>query len=695
MANDYSQKLQHVLQTQFNFTSFRPGQLEALTVLLQEGRLLCIQPTGHGKSLLYQLPATMLDGLTLVISPLLALMRDQITQLKQRFNISATSFNTDQSDEENIRARKDILENKIKILFISPEQLDHIERFNFLMNLPIKLLVVDEAHCISTWGHDFRPSYRQIIHLVQALTQKRKDIRVLALTATANKKTEEDIKKQLTINQLPLPVHRESMNRANIRLTVIPVSGTNVKLATLIDLLRTLPGSGLIYCATRENTELVAEFLNTQGIHAAAYHAGFTTQEKKEIQEDFISDKYPVIAATNALGMGIDKSNLRFIIHFDFPGSVTAYYQEVGRAGRDGLPAEGILLYDNADSKIQRHFIDSAQPTPADFQEVLKIIQQTQSPVTLAVLKRLSGMHPTKLNVVIAELVEQAFVKKISVGGHQTYQLAQKPGIPNLQRYDTQHRVRNLELANMQWYAENPKKCLMAQLREALGDIHPENCGKCNRCVKESFSSSEDLDLITAITHWLDTRTIPIVLAKSIKNTATGIAVVDGKLRSSSFVHFMRERSLSKDMTASIPESLLQLIKTNIYNLASRHQFSCIIPIPSRTWAAQLQFVAHISHYLNIPVFSNLLSWNIVPDARQGELLNNDQRKHNVSKRMQVETSCSIPNGSVLLLDDYLGSGATLNEAARALREHGLIENKIVPFTIAAIKWKLGKKGMI
>ncbi len=397
MNNELAQQLQLTLQKKFGFQTFRPGQLDALISLMTHGRLLCIQPTGHGKSLLYQLPSLLFEGTTLVISPLLALVRDQLTQLHHRFAIAAASINTDQSDEENYAARVAAQEGKIRILFIAPEQLDNLERFQFLLALPIRLVVVDEAHCISTWGHDFRPSYRNIVKFVQALADKHPDIKLLGLTATANDKTEVDIKQQLTIDAKPIHIHRESMDRPNIRLAVIPVTSTAHKLALLTHLISSLKGSGLIYCATRDNTELVADYLTTLGIHAIAYHAGLDMILKQKIQQDFIQDNYPVITATNALGMGIDKSNLRYIIHFDFPGSITAYYQEVGRAGRDGLLADGILLYHSADKKIQKHFIESAQPDTDEFLQVLTLISTSNELLNLSSLKRLSGLHPTKL----------------------------------------------------------------------------------------------------------------------------------------------------------------------------------------------------------------------------------------------------------------------------------------------------------
>lgn len=692
MLQNMSEQFIQTLQNTFRFQHFRPGQLEAITTLMSESRLLCIQPTGHGKSLLYQIPAVLLKGMTLVISPLLALMRDQLMQLNTRFGIAAASINTDQTLEENYAAKQLALQGKIRILFIAPEQLENVDQFNFLLNLPIQLLVVDEAHCISTWGHDFRPSYRQIIHLVNTLLKKTDNIKLLALTATANKQTEKDIKQQLSVGKQSIIIHRESMNRPNIQLSVLPVATTTEKLAILSLLLPQLEGTGLIYCATRENTELVTAYLSSQGIAIVAYHAGIESHKKHQVQKDFLHDKYQVIAATNALGMGIDKSNLRYIIHFDFPGSITAYYQEVGRAGRDGLPAQGILLYAHVDEKIQNYFIDSAQPRINDFQLVLNTLITSPISLNLNLLKRTSGLHPTRLIVILAELIEQGFIKKLSENGKQIYQATQKRGTPNLSRYKTQLHVRQTELKQMQHYAEQKKQCLMSLLRGALGDVELTDCGKCSICQPITLPKLKYQDLLITIESWLERRVVPITLSKKTQYTASGIAVLDGKLRSPLFIQFMRGRA---EEDASLSTELADLIHHCFKDLLEHYRFSCIIALPSRTWKNRNNIINSFAKYLNVPAFLDILKWKTTPETRQGELLNNDQRLHNVSMQMAVNSEPRIPNGTILLIDDYIGSGATMNEAVRALQNSLSPDNQIVPFTIAAVKWRLGIRGMI
>ncbi|MFT5358639.1 MAG: ATP-dependent DNA helicase RecQ, partial [Polyangiales bacterium] len=364
------------LRERFGFPEFRPGQLDAINSLFEQGRLLCIQPTGHGKSLTYQLPATLLPGLTIVVSPLLALMRDQIRHLTDRFDVKAASINSDQDDATNDRVTEQVGAGEVQILFISPERLDNVITLEFLLTLDVALLVVDEAHCVSTWGHDFRPSYRRIVDAVAQFSANRPDMRVLALTATADARTESDIAELLGADNRPLVVQRQGMDRPNLALDVIAVDGLAQKLEQLCAVLGEAEGSGILYCATRDQTELVAEYATSHGIPVTAYHAGLDPDRKRALQEAFIADEIPVIAATNALGMGIDKPNIRFIVHVDLPGSITAYYQEVGRAGRDGHHAAGTLLFDERDRKVQDYFIGSAQPTVEDFLMVMRKVRQ-------------------------------------------------------------------------------------------------------------------------------------------------------------------------------------------------------------------------------------------------------------------------------------------------------------------------------
>lgn len=673
-------KLYALLKHPFGFDTFRKGQLEAIHALLHHNRLLCIQPTGNGKSLLYQLPSCLLSGLTLVISPLLALMRDQTEQLTSRFRIPAGSINTDQTEEENETIRRKAASGELKILFISPEQLDHIDRFKFFIELSLSLVVIDEAHCISTWGHDFRPSYRQILHFIQALEVKLPNVKILGLTATADTKVEADIKRQLSLSQ----ALRESMDRPNIHLSVLETKGVASKLLLCSTLLTDLEGSGLIYCATRENTELVAEYLKQKGVSIIAYHAGLGSQEKRTIQDGFTKNQHKVVAATTALGMGIDKGDLRFIIHFDIPGSITAYYQEVGRCGRDGQVAQGLLLYDPADRKIQDYFIASALPSLEDFTTVVQMVSSAKEPPNLLKIKQVTGLHPTRVAIVLAELIEQQLLKKTSLRGSQVYE-TDKPDAPlDLTRYATQHLVKKKELQKIIHYAEQKNVCRMVILRETLGDKELTACGHCDICFKTNHKKEINLQHLSQTLQWLIDRPIPI--AETKLHTA-GVSLLDGKLRTPLFVQFMKQRSVCE----SIEEELLPLLKKQAEILAKLHSIQAIVPLPSRTWKGRVSTALALAKHLQVDMLLDALFWKIEPEKRQGELLNNDQRRHNVQKQMQFQGK--IPSGPILLLDDYIGSGATMKEAARALAQ--VTDQPLVPLTIATIKWHLGKPGFV
>ena len=682
------------LQTRFGFEQFRPGQEEAIRILLDDGRVLSIQPTGHGKSLLYQLPSVLLDGMTVVISPLLALMRDQLGHLRDRFRIPAASLNSDQTEEENAAARRAALEGGLKILFIAPEQLDNLETQAFVSRLPVELLVVDEAHCISTWGHDFRPSYRQIVKAVRDFQARRPNLRVLGLTATADARTEADIARQLGgADEEPLRVLRSPMDRPNIALSVTRVAGFGEKLEILGDLLPRWEGSGILYCATRENTELTADYLKQQGLDVVSYHAGYEPSRKRELQESFIRGDFKAIAATNALGMGIDKPDVRFIVHVDVPGSITAYYQEVGRAGRDGRPAQGVLLFDPRDSRIQEHFIRSAQPSSEDFEKVLACLTPDREDAwpTLTAVKTRSGLHPTKVTVILAELAEQGFAEKVLQGRSQVYRTTGATDHLDLGRYQRQHQVRTRELGAMLGYGRGEVECLMHALRSALGDTESGPCDRCSLCAPERAPTAENRSDGAAARAWVLDRPVPIA-ASARPPMSGGLALFDSEHRSRPFLEFMRRRA-SDD--AELRDEVRSGLTARLARLKAEYRLEAAVLLPSRTWKQRESTGRFIAAELGVPLFPDLLQWRSPPEKRQGELRNNDQRRENVAGRMGVSGNLPAGTRTILLLDDYTGSGATLKEAVRALRKEAGFEGSIVPLAIAKVRWRIGAPGMI
>lgn len=425
-----------------------------------------------------------------------------------------------------------------------------------------------------------------------------------------------------------------------------------------------------------------------EGVSIIAYHAGLESEEKRRIQTAFSKDEFKVVSATTALGMGIDKANLRFIIHFDIPGSITAYYQEVGRCGRDGLKAKGILLYDPADRKVQEYFIDSSLPSLEDFEKVIEIVSTSEEPPNLAKIKRGTGLHPTRVLIVVAELMEQHQLKKTSIKGSQVYQIDQKEAPLDLSRYSTQYLVKTEELEKIIAYAEQNSNCRMSILRNALGDVSPNACCHCDICLKAVKRPELPSLLLSQIGAWLQARPVPIAETRTHR-ISSGVSLLDGKLRTSLFVQFMKQRTDAEEMN---PE-LLNLLKIQASILASKHGIQAIALLPSSTWKASASVASSLAEHLNVPLVSDLLHWKNPPDKRQGELLNNDQRHFNVHENMQVNSDAKIPPGALLLLDDYIGSGSTMKEAARALRK--MIDNPLVPMTIANVKWRLGKTGFV
>ncbi|MEM9460684.1 MAG: RecQ family ATP-dependent DNA helicase [Myxococcota bacterium] len=687
----------HALRERFGFDSFRPGQREAIEALWRDRRLLCIQPTGHGKSLLYQLPATLLPGVTVVISPLLALMRDQVGQLRSRFGIEAASINSDQTDEENEQVVEDARAGHLRILFVAPEKLDNLADFRFLLSLSVSLLVIDEAHCISTWGHDFRPSYRRILDAVVQFGQRRPDLRVLGLTATADARTEHDVAELLGAGGAPLAVHRQGMDRPNLALSVLPVRGVAHKLETLLAVIRGVEGCAVLYCATRDQTEIVAGYLAANDLPVVAYHAGLEPARKRQLQEGFSSGAVSMIAATNALGMGIDKPDIRFIAHVDVPGSITAYYQEVGRAGRDGEPATGVLLFDPADQDVQRYFIRSAQPSEDDFAAVRSVIEDAPEPPGLMAIKARTGLHPTRVTVVLAELCEQGFVQKVLMGRRQCYVWTGKPDKPDLERYRRQQQVRNAELDAMLRYGRAEPDCLMQALRVALGDSEATACGRCDRCVPEGVVRIDAQQVVAPVVSaeaWLDSRSIPVAGFRSPK-IASGYALLDGPMRGRLFAEFMRGRAAGH----MPPVRLVALLERTLDHLSEEYNFGCVVTVPSRTWTRRQEVGDLIARALGVEHLP-LVVYGQPPAARQGQLHNNDQRRDNVRGCFEPnldysEPGVRWPGGAMLLVDDYVGSRATLKEVGTVLRKQLGWEDEIVPLVMARVRWKLGQSGMI
>jgi ATP-dependent DNA helicase RecQ len=503
-AEDIDAHMLELGQRRFGISAFRPGQALAIRNVLAGIDTLAIMPTGAGKSLCYQLPALELPGVTLVVSPLIALMKDQHDKLDQ-LHIEVLRLDSTLSPRDEQAALSRLSENRPCIAYVTPERLGEPRFRERLAAVRVALFVVDEAHCISQWGHDFRPAYLGLGEAVRALGKPP----VLALTATAPPKVKDDILAQLQIPEAS--VIDIGLDRPNLRYHVIKASSERKKQALLLRLIEKQEGCGIIYAATVKTVDALADFLWSQGVECGRYHGRMRAKDRERVQSAFMERSEPrLMVATNAFGLGVDKQDLRFVIHYNFPGSLESYYQEAGRAGRDGLPADCVLLYQPEDKRIQSFFLGGRYPTPEQTRAVAEaLVHVTGGKIATEDMVAHDDHDPTvfkpvkdiaeradapakKARVVLSFLKEVGFAAE-APGARFAPLATEPPSIDDLarsaSRYEQKRAQDRARLASMLRYAQS-HLCRTRLLVTYFGYTDAPACGSCDNCIRAGLSRS-------------------------------------------------------------------------------------------------------------------------------------------------------------------------------------------------------------
>jgi ATP-dependent DNA helicase RecQ len=471
--------LMRTLRDVFGLDALRPGQETVIGSVMQGHHTLAVMPTGAGKSLCYQLPALLLPGTTIVVSPLISLMKDQRDKLTA-IGVDAVQVNSAVPAAEVERAAIDVDGERAEFVFTTPEQLTKPEFLDTLAAGPIDLFVIDEAHCISQWGHDFRPAYRGLGDAIRALGSPT----VLALTATAPQAVVDDIIEQLALDELR--VVNLGLFRQNLQLTVEPATSDAEKTRTVLDLLSTRPGPTIVYAATVRHVNALADALARAGHDVARYHGALGPRRRSEAQDRFMSGQTAIMVATNAFGMGIDKPDIRLVVHYDLPGSLDAYYQEAGRAGRDGAPARAVLLYRQADRRLQKFFVAGRFPTTEQFvavAEALKTATRADLDLTVEDLVASAKLSANKVRVIVDVMKAARTVReRRGVGFRLRGDLKQAAVVSMAENYDARARHDADKLQRMVSYAQTAL-CRWKLLLESLDEPPPwAACGLCDNC---------------------------------------------------------------------------------------------------------------------------------------------------------------------------------------------------------------------
>lgn len=658
---------------------FREGQKEAIEAVVNGKRTLVVQKTGWGKSLVYFLATKLLkekerDGITLIISPLLALMNNQIDSAK-KLGINVKTINSDNKDEwDNIIS--DICDNNtVDALIISPERLanaDFVKDCLDKIKNRVNLFVVDEAHCISDWGHDFRPDYRRIVKILQLLPV---NVPVLATTATANDRVVNDIVAQLGEN---LVISRGELIRESLAIQVIKLQKKEDRLAWLAENIEKMPGSGVVYCLTKADCDLVTDWLNENNIKSEKYYADISKEGKAITLEKFQKNEIKALVATVAFGMGYDKPDIEFVIHFQRPANIVSYYQQIGRAGRGIELAYAILLCGEEDEHINQYFINSAFPTEKDMNIVVDFI--TDNPgKSISEIKGALNIRANRVEKTLKYLTVGDDIYTEYVNRKKGYYKSAKKWEPDLERSEGITAIRYKEMQDMDEFTKQ-KGCYMKYIAEKLDDVNAKVCGKCSNCRGLLFDETVGAETVQRAQQFIKSKFGVIeprkqfpdktkiesefqfksgIVLSNYADAGYGMAVQKGKYVDGYF---------SDELVDASVKILSEFIKNN--------NIEWITPVTSKRHPQLVpDFAKRLADRLGIGYFEGIKKFNA---EEQKKFENSDGQYRNANDSFEI---IKIKKENILLVDDMVDSRWTFTVCAMKMREKG--SGDIYPFALA------------
>lgn len=646
------QEAETLLKRTFNIDRFYDKQWESIEKILKGERVLLIEKTGFGKSLCFQFPAILFKGTTVIFSPLIALMRDQVKNLNN-LGIAAKCINSEQTKEENSQIINEAKEGKLKILYIAPERQENPEWIEATRQMNLSMVVVDEAHCISVWGHDFRPSFRRILNLVNLLP---KGMPILATTATATKKVEADIGQQMGGN---LTIIRGNLMRENFRLFVIKVNSEDEKLIWLGQNLSKLSGSGILYTGTRVDTEIYSKWFEYLKIPSVGYNAGLDPDSRIAIENGLMNNQWKCVISTNALGMGIDKPDIRFIIHTQIPQSPVHYYQEIGRAGRDGEPANIILFYNLQDRDLPEAFIEGGRPAITKYEKVIEAVKSEL--LGERDLMRKTNLKQTQIRVIKADLVEQKIIREVTIS--RSKKLEYITGAPklNTKAFEELRAIKTADLEKMIAYVEITGS-RMKYLCDFLGDSDDSFFKNCDNTGLQKLKVTTTPDWIEKLQAYREDYFPELKVETTGTNLVNGVAAsYYGVSNVGAAIH----RSKYKN-GGDFPDFLLRLTLKAYRKKFGQEKFDLILYVPpTKSGELVKDFAIKISRVLKFPISHNLRKERQTKEQKVFE--NSYLKADNVRDAFIYNNPAEIKDKSILLIDDIFDSGATVKEIGRYL----------------------------